>query len=411
MRTHVVLGWLVAVAMALTAPLWADEATAATRLTEAVAAAPAVTAARLRLEAALARQSTAGRRADASLTGMYAEKQTPAADIPMWEVSLEQPLPKWGERAADQRGSDARAAMARAELSLVAGDTAAESAMRLAEAGTARERQALIVQQEEHLARALSALDARIGTGQSRAAERLILQSRLADMQLMVAREEQMALDAESLVRAQLGLDGSASLPAFDAPPLDELDVECAPAVRVAEARVQEASAMEDMARASRMPMTAVGLRFEREDMPDGAEDTVGLALMTELPWRRQGYARADGAAARAERDAGLADAEAARHQMEALRGQAQRAEQQADLARRLAADHDARLDAQYEVMLRTAGTAEMDAEMPVLMLVDILEQRTRVWMQVVEAEGSERFARAALWRLVSEDSYVSEGE
>ena len=66
MRTHVVLGWSVAVAMALTAPLWADEATAATRLTEAVAAAPAVTAARLRLEAALARQSTAGRRADAS---------------------------------------------------------------------------------------------------------------------------------------------------------------------------------------------------------------------------------------------------------------------------------------------------------------------------------------------------------
>jgi len=148
--------------------------------------------------------------------------------------------------------------------------------------------------------------------------------------------------------------------------------------------------------------MTAVGLRFEREEERMGNMDTVGIAFMTELPFRSRSYAHAETRAARAEETAARADAESARHRARAAVSRAERAERLAATSRRLATETSARLDAEYDSLIRSAGTnaAGMSgSETPILMVLEILERHTDTELQVVEADYAARAARAELWR------------
>lgn len=131
-----------------------------------------------------------------------------------------------------------------------------------------------------------------------------------------------------------------------------------------------------------------------------GNMDTVGLVFMTELPFRSRAYARAEQNAARSEETAARADADSARHGARSALSRAGRADRLAATSRRLAAETSARLDAEYDSLLRSAGTPAMPGgESPVLMVLEILERQTDAELQVVEADYAARSARAELWR------------
>jgi outer membrane protein, heavy metal efflux system len=370
-------------------------------LAAVVSAAPSLAAARARAEAARERLGSAGRFPDPEVEGMVSRKNTPEEVMPMWEINVRQPLPKAGERAADRDRAGAVVAMVEAEFSLMAGEMAADVAMALAEAETARQRIEVLNAQIARTERVVTTIDARIATGQGRLGDRLMIQTRIAGMQLMVERDRRMAEDALSETRGRLGLKPDAALPLFEAPRDQDISIEQSPTLALATAKTTEARAMARMARASAKPMTAVGLRFEREEEPMGNVDTIGIAFMTELPWRGRGYARAEERAAQAEATASLADAQATRYRIASALSRVERAERLAGTARRLAQETQARLEADYETLVRNAGTAGMGGESSVLMILEVLEKNTDAQLQVIDAEGSVRTARAELWRYV----------
>lgn len=363
-------------------------------LLPAVAEAPSLQAARARADAAHARLPAAGRLPDPQLEGMYSQIRRPAGGerIPMWEITLTQPLPRAGERAADRDRAAASLSMAQADYAVMAGELAADTALALAESEAALARADLLSRQLARTSQLLAALDARLATSASRLPERLALQTRLASLELMIEQEQTMAADALAEARGRLGLPPDAALPAYSAPDPDEIAPDSLPLLRLAASRADEARAMVRMARASARPMTAVGLRFEREEERIGNMDTIGVAFMTELPFRSRGYARADTAAARAEERAALADSDSARHRARAAVSRAERAERLAASTRRLAADTATRLDAEYDALVRANDTS-------VAMSLDILDRLTDTRLQLIDADLSARAARAELWR------------
>lgn len=231
----------------------------------------------------------------------------------MWSVTFQQPLPRRGERAADRDRARAVRSMAEADYVMAAGELASEVAMELADAEAAARRATLLEQQIARTRAVLDAVDARLGTGQGSLAGRLVLQSRINSMQVMVERERQMQADAEAEIRGRLGLQPDAPLPSYAAPAAGDVSADTAAAVLGAQARASEAAAMARMARASTRPMTAVGLTFEREETNMGNEDIVGLSFMTDIPWRARRYARAETRAAEADRSAAQMDADGGR--------------------------------------------------------------------------------------------------
>ena len=375
-------------------------------LATAVVRAPGLKASRARADAARARLGSAARIPDPEVEGMISQKSSPDAKMPMWEVSVRQTLPKYGERAADRDRANAVVMMADAEFSLMAGEMAADTAMALAEAETAQLRAELLATQITRTEKVLSTVDARIATGQGSLGDRLALQTRIAGMQLMVERDRRMAEDALSEARGRLGLRHDEPLPTFAVPSSSEINPDQAPALTVASAKNAEAHAMSRMARASAKPMTAVGLRFEREQERMGNNDTIGVAFMTELPWRGRRYARAEERAAQAEATAALAEGKAARYRITAALSRVERAERLAELARRLAQETLKRLSANYDTLVRAAGTGGMGGESSVLMILEVLEQTTDAQLQVIDAEGSARTARAELWRYAPAHSF-----
>lgn len=373
----------------------------------AVIQAPALQAARARAEAARARTGSAARLADPTLEVMYGRVNDGMQKYPMWEATLSQPLPKAGERAADRERAAAAVTMAEADYALMAGEMAADTAMAVAESDTARERIAALITQITRTERVLTAINARLSTGSGRIAERLALQSNIAAMQLMVAKDERMAEDALANARAQLGLPADAPLPSFATPALASLDENQSPARRLAAAKAAESVAMARMARASARPMSSIGLRFAREEPAMANMDTVSIAFMTELPFRSRRYARADERAARADEAAAHAEGAAAGHRLAAAITRVERAERLAATTRRLADETARRLDAEYESFVRSAGTADgMTGESTVLMVIDILERHTDAQLQVIDAGGAVRLARAELWRYASAESF-----
>jgi len=369
--------------------------------TQRVWQSPQVVAASARHEAARLRVAASGRWADPEVEGMYSERRMPDETNPMWELNLIQPLPRPGERAADRDRAQAVLAITEAEWQASASMVAAEAATALAEWHAAKQRAALLLGQREQTERALSAVQNRLGAGQGRIDEVLALQSRLTSLHLDIEEESFMAAEAERAARQVLGLDPDAALPDFSAPRPESVAVHAAPERSALTAQQDEARAMKAMARAAGRPMTAAGIRFEREETSGGDEDTLGIALMTDLPWNSRRYARADMAAADAElaeKDAAL---EALERQFEADRA---RARQRIDLTERTRAtvrDNLERLDREYEAWVESTGTTDsMDAS-SVLMLIDLLERRTMLQMQVIDADLQSQISQAALWRYV----------
>lgn len=315
-----------------------SEPPSAAALVNAVGSAPSLRAARQRSEAARVRAAAAGRLADPALEGMYSQAREPMGgeQYPMWELTLSQPLPKAGERAADRARASA-ISMAEAEYAVMAGEMSADIAMALAEADAASERATLLEAQITRAERVLAAVDSRVSAGAGRSADRLALQTRIAAMRLMIERETLMADDSRADARGRLGLGAGELLPVYSAPAAPEIDPAHLPSARLSAAKAAEARAMADMARASARPMTAVGVRFEREETRMGNMDTVGVSFMTELPFRARGYARAEEKAARAEEGAARADADSAAHRARVAISRAERAERLAATTRRLA--------------------------------------------------------------------------
>lgn len=375
-------------------------------LLEVVVRAPASEAARKRIDAARARTSSAGRLADPELEGMASRVNADAMgeNRDMWELTLRQPLPRKGERAADRERAAAAVSLAEADYALQLAELAADVAATLAEAEGAQARARLISSQRERLQLALQTLDTRLAAGVNvRLADRLTIQSRLAALQLSAERLEREAADALAAARGRLALLPDAPLPAFAAPQPADITASDSATVALAQARVAEANAMGRMARASANPMTSVGLRLERERSSMGNEDIVGLAFSSELPFRSRRYSRADLRAAEAERAAAQSDAIAARHRISTTLARVERAERLAASARRLAAETEQRLAAEHDILSRAvsvgANTGGMSSENAVLHAVEILEKSTETQLEIIEAETAAKSARAELWR------------
>jgi cobalt-zinc-cadmium efflux system outer membrane protein len=369
-------------------------------LLRAVTNAPALNAAARRTTAARERIDAAGRLADVEVEGMGSRMVGPMNErATMWEVSVRQPLPKRGERAADRERARAVVAMSDADYALMAGEMAADTAMALAEAEGANARIRLLETQVGRLDAVLRSIEARIASGGGRLADRLTVQSRVASMQLMIEEERRMAADALAEARGRLGLSPEAPLPSFAAPTVVDIKADEAAAVRLAAARTEEANAMVKMARASANPMTSVGVRFENERRAMGDENTLGLAFMTEIPWRSRRYARAEVRAAEADRAAAQTDATATRYRISSALTRVDRAERLAATARRLSRETLARLNAEFDSMIRSAGVGTPMGESTILQTVEILEKSTDTEIQVIRADTAVRTARAELWR------------
>lgn len=381
---------------------------AAPGLLEVVARAPQLEAARHRIEASRSRATAAGRLADPEVEAMGSRVNADAMgeNRDMWEVTLRQPLPRRGERAADRDRATALVSLAEAELALLAGDIAADVALALAEADGADARTRLLETQLARLEAVLKSIEARLAIGgPTRLADRLTVQSRVAALQLALESNRRAADDARAAARGRLALAPEAPLPAFAAPAPSDVNPADAATLAVAAARIAEATAMGRMARASAQPMTSVGIRFERERSSMGNQDIVGLAFSSEIPWRNRTYARADQRAAEAERAAAQADASAARHRISSTITRVDRAERVAATARRLAAETQSRLDAEHETLNRAVSVNAgpgMGGDSAVLHAVDVLDRSTETQLQIVEAETAVRTTRAELWRYVS---------
>jgi outer membrane protein, heavy metal efflux system len=368
-------------------------------LLRVVVNAPALNAAARRTTAARERVDAAGRLADVEVEGMGSRMVGPMGErATMWEVNVRQPLPKRGERAADRERARAAVSMSDADYALMAGEMAADIATALAEAEGANARIRLLETQVGRLDAVLRSIEARIASGGGRLADRLTVQSRVASMQLMIEEERRMAADALAEARGRLGLDPEAPLPAFAAPTVGDIKPDEAAVVRLAVARTDSANAMVKKARASANPMTSVGVRFENERRAMGDENTLGVAFMSEIPWRNRHYARAEVRAAEAERGAAQTDATAARYRISAALTRVDRAERLAATARRLSSETLARLNAEFDSMIRTAG-AGSPSESAILQTVEILEKSTDTEFQVIRADTAVRAARAELWR------------
>ena len=372
----------------------------AAALAVAVARAPALHAAHARAEAARARAGAAGRLPDPEIEGVFSRAREPRGeDFPIWEINLRQPLPKAGARAADRDRAAAVVSLAEADYAVMAGEMSADVAMSLAEADAARARTGLFARQIERTERVLAALDARLASGSGRVADQLALKTRIASLRLIMEQDSRLADDALAEARGRLGLAPDAALPPFSAPSAAEIDPDNLPALRIAAAKAAEARAMARMARASARPMTSVGLRFEREEQSMGAMDTIGVSFMTEIPFRSRGYSRAEEQAARAEETAARMEAETSRHRARAAISRAERAGRLAEVSRSLADETAARLDAEYDSLLNAASaSAGMGADVSILMVLEILERQTDTRLQIIEAEATERAARAQLW-------------
>lgn len=406
MRTRPPLRFpLCAALLALTAGASGTEPARA--LIEAVAEAPALAAAAKRLDAAKQRVATAGVLPDPEVEGMASRMVGPMDErSKMYELNLRQPLPKRGELAARRGLAQAGAAMAAADYAVMAGEMAADTAMALAEAENGQARIRLRETQIGRLDAVLRSIEARLATAsESRLADRLTVETRRAAMQLMVEEDRRMVADALSEARGRLGLQPHMPLPDYAAPVAGDIDPAAAAVVRLAAARGEEADAMLKMARATANPMTAVGVRYERERTAMGNEDTLGLAFMSELPWRSRRVSRAEAKAAEADRAAAQADASAASYRIASALTRVERAEKLAEISRRLSAETLTRLNAEYDALIR-AASAGRPGESTVLQTVELLEKATETELQVLQAELAVRLARAELWRYLPADRF-----
>ena len=382
-------------ACGLDAAVVAAEPAAPVTFLDRLAEAPAVQAARQRVHAAHRGEGAAGRLADPMLSAGLSQRSTAAEAWPIYEVMVEQALPRWGERDARRMKALAESGFMAAELQDVLGETAAEVASMIAEAEAARAKTTLLEGQITRASTLKASLDARIASGSAGLGEQLAVQSRIAALTVERDTSRRQVADAEEEVRARLGLEVNEALPSFAAPVATAVDPERIPGVLLARAKGGESAAMLQEAQASRSPETSIGLRYEREEVPTEPMDTIGLQVRVSLPvWR--GASDDLEESARFRQRAARRDEAAARAKARSLVGRAERAATVAASARAAAQSTQGRLDAEYASLIRTAAI-QGTGLMPVL---EVLDRLGEAEFQVIEAEAAARQAAASLWRL-----------
>jgi hypothetical protein len=220
-------------------------------------------------------------------------------------------------------------------------------------------------------------------------------------MKLMMEEEQRMSSDALLRVRGMLGIPPTHPLPGFAAPEMERVNSLSTPAMAMAAAKESEARAMEAMAKATGRPMTSIAVSASREEMPMETEDMIGISFMMEIPFNARKGAVAGQRSALARQNAAKADAASARFRTEAAVARAERASRWAESARTLAAGTLARLDAEYETVVKAAAVEGMNDQSTVLMLLELLEKRVETGISVIDAEAAARASAAALWEHV----------
>lgn len=364
-----------------------------TAFLNAVAQAPQVRALLARQQALRHAEGAAGRLPDPMLGLGYARKRTPMETMPMYDVMLEQPLPRWGERDAARAMAASATRMGEAEVAAEVAMLAGDLAMALADLDGLRARVGEGEAEGRRIAGLTSAIDARVASGDAGVLDRLAIDTRRERLRLRLDDLRRQLADREAEIRGHLALRGDAALPVFAAPSPDAIDPARTPAALDAEARRQEALAGLLEARAMGRPETAIGVRAEREDGDEGNEDTVGVTLSISLPVARGAIAAGEDAA-HARLRAAERTAEAARWRTTTAVESAKRALAQAERAERLA---DALLTrAHQEHQTVAAALASGGADLTeALMLHDHLAE---LRLEVIEARTAARHAQAGLW-------------
>jgi hypothetical protein len=279
---------------------------------------------------------------------------------------------------------------------------AAEVATDLAELRAETARLAVQDEQAQRLVALAASAETRLGSD-GNLAESLALRS--AAESLAMARDDtRRRCTDRAAVAARLGLLPEARLPDFAAPGASALlHGPPAPAVIAARARAEGALAELAEARAARRPEMAIGLGYEREEVPDAAMDTVRINVRVAVPvW---------GAATNEQESAALARHRAARreelarqHAVAAAVAEQQRAHTQAAAAERVAAAARARLQAQEEALLRSVASGSAG----LLAVLELLERQSAVAEQAIAARLAAERAAAAGWRLIDPDAFAT---
>jgi len=338
-------------------------------------------------------EGAAGRLADPMLGLGYARKRTPMETMPMYEVMLEQALPRWGERDAARAMAASATRLSDAEIAGEVAMLAGDMAMALADLDGLR-AQVLEGEAEELRISALSrALDARVASGDAGVLDRLALDTRRERLALRLDDVRRALADRTAEIRGRLALTPAAPLPEFTAPTPEQIDPQRTPFTLDAEARRLEAVAALQEARAMGRPESTVGVRAERETADDGNEDTIGVTLSISLPIARGAIAAGEDAA-HARLLAAERLAEAARWRTTTAVAAARRAIAQAERADRLASVLLTRAHAEQQAV--TAALASGGAALTAVL--DLHDQLAELRLAVIDARVQARQAQAGLW-------------
>lgn len=369
-----------------------------------LASSPAVQSAHERIVAAHAAERASGRLPDPTVGGGYARKSITGSDWPIYDLSLEQALPRWGERDALRARAAADVGMSEAELLDSVGEAAAEVASMLADGLAARAELALVEREIARVDTLRRAVMARVAVGTGNLAEDLGLQTRQASLTIEHASLQRQIDDAEQDVRSLLALPQTSPLPPFCAPDRNSLALghvsDRVPGMVIAKAKHAAADADFRTARASRYPETAIGLRYEHESEPGNISDMIGLEFRVSLPvWQGASGNLEDAAAARSR--AAIKESLGWYHRAAALVSRAERAGAVAASARQAAEETRVRIDAEYDVVIRDVAT---DNGSPVSVVLSVLDRLSEAEGHVIAAEAAARQAEAGLWRLAPPD-------
>ncbi|MBA3684202.1 MAG: TolC family protein [Planctomycetes bacterium] len=367
---------------------------------DAVDGSPLVLAARARLRAAQARIRAVGVLPDPVVSAEGRRMRDDGTKgLELW---LEQDLPRWGERDAERGMARAEVLMAQAELADARGMAASEIAMALSRSRGARARAAL---QDEEVARMRVLVDqvtAMVAVGgDANATDVLSLRSRIAAAELMAADLRRMAIDADDEAGARIGGPAGQALPDMPLPDQTEVVLGAYAPGLMAQARVAEAEAREDMARSHGYPMVGVGVGWEREDL-DMPDDGVMAMVAVSIPLYRDAH-DAEVRAAQASQLAARRQVAAERLRAEVLLRRARRAQQQAEQAERVATDVATRVEAEIEVLRSqmAAGGGAMGGRDLLMRLFDRLDARSQASSTAIEARAEADGMTAELWRFL----------
>lgn len=362
----------------------------------ALAAAPQVRALVAERQALRHLEGVAGRLADPQLGLGYARKRTPMEHMPMYELSLEQPLPRWGERDAARAMAASATRMSEAGIASEVAQLAGEIATELAELDGLQAQLSEGEAQSERLVALARVLDARVASGDASVLDRLMLDTRRERLALRLDDLRRQVADRSAAIRGRLALAPTDALPAFTAPLPDQIDPAQTPLALAAAARREEATAQLQAARAMGHPETAVGVRAEREATDGGNEDTIGVTVSISLPLAR-GAIDAGEEAAHARLRVAERQAEAARWRATTAVDSARRAIAQAERADRLAENLLTRAHQEHKTVNAALATGGAD----LTAVLDLHDHLAELRLAVIEARVQAAQARAGLWSLV----------